>query len=62
MSHLVDVKKVIAESQELIISLRNLKNSLIKEIKNGDSSLYKKYIEVCSDLLSVESDLSKLKG
>ena len=57
---MIDLTKTIKDAKEIIETLTAYKNELMSEIKKGDMSLYPNYIEVCSDLLSHESALSKV--
>ena len=56
------IKETIKESSGLLTKLTDLKNAMLVEIKNGDMSLYPKYIEVCTDVLTLTRDIAALKA
>ena len=55
------ISNSIEKSEETILILSNLRDSLLACIKGGDNSLYPNYIEVCTDLLKITSDTEALK-
>ena len=55
------INTAIAGATETLGKLTTLKNALLVEIKKGDMSLYPEYLEVCGDVLSLTSKLSKIK-
>ncbi len=57
---MIDLTKTINDSSSIIATLSNLKDELMLDIKNGDMSLYPKYLEVCTDLLKTKSLLNKI--
>ena len=59
---MVDIKKAIKDAEQIIYCLKARKDELLLEIKNGNLSLYKEYMVVCSDHLSLASNLAKLKS
>ena len=58
---MIDLTKTINDTKEIIETLTAYKNELMSDIKKGDMSLYPKYIEVCTDLLSTQSALSEIQ-
>jgi hypothetical protein len=58
---MIDIKKAIKDAEEIIDCLKARKDELLAEIKKGNKSLYKEYIDVCSDWLGLVSNLEKLK-
>ena len=58
---MIDIKKAIKDAEQIIDCLKARKDELLVEIKKGKKSLYKEYMDVCSDYLGLVGNLDKLK-